>query len=192
MGANGHDRPYRNGGQSRSVSCGPCRVRGRASIERQEPAEVGQLLILASGPPAAAAFVRPVFSAIGRKTVWLGEEAGQPDEASRPRLHVHLDRGRGQALNWLVSWASTTPSWPRPSRRPAGRTDRGRQAAQNGQAIHPSSFGVGAQDVDLAIAAAGDDELPLLAALSRQWRAAVDAGHGREDVSAARLALGGH
>jgi len=48
------------------------------------------------------------------------------------------------------------------------------------------------KDVDLAIAAAGDDELPLLAALSRQWRAAVDAGHGREDISAARLALGGH
>ena len=48
------------------------------------------------------------------------------------------------------------------------------------------------KDVDLAIGAAGDDELPLLAALSRQWRAAVDAGHGREDISAARLALGGH
>jgi 3-hydroxyisobutyrate dehydrogenase len=46
------------------------------------------------------------------------------------------------------------------------------------------------KDVDLAIEAAGDDELPLLAALSRQWRAAVDAGHGREDVSVARLALG--
>ena len=46
------------------------------------------------------------------------------------------------------------------------------------------------KDVDLAISAAGDDELPLLAALSRQWHAAVDAGHGREDVSAARLALG--
>jgi 3-hydroxyisobutyrate dehydrogenase-like beta-hydroxyacid dehydrogenase len=46
-------------------------------------------------------------------------------------------------------------------------------------------------DVDRAIAAAGDDELPLLAALSRQYRAAVDAGHGREDLSAARLALGG-
>ena len=40
------------------------------------PAEAGQLLILASGPPAAAAAVAPVFSAIGRKTVWLGE-AGQ-------------------------------------------------------------------------------------------------------------------
>ena len=47
------------------------------------------------------------------------------------------------------------------------------------------------KDVDLAIGAAGDCQLPLLAALSRQWRAAVDAGHAREDVSAAVLALGG-
>jgi 3-hydroxyisobutyrate dehydrogenase len=46
------------------------------------------------------------------------------------------------------------------------------------------------KDVDLAIAAAGGDRLPLLEALSRQWRAAVEAGHGREDISAARLALG--
>ena len=39
------------------------------------PAEAGQLLILASGPPAAAAAVAPVFSAVGRRTVWL--EAGR-------------------------------------------------------------------------------------------------------------------
>ena len=44
------------------------------------------------------------------------------------------------------------------------------------------------KDVDLAIEAADGDALPLLAALSRQWRAAV-AGHGRDDVSAARLVL---
>jgi hypothetical protein len=31
--------------------------------------------------------------------------------------------------------------------------------------------------------------LPLLAALSRQWHMAVDAGYGRRDISAARLAL---
>jgi hypothetical protein len=29
-------------------------------------------------------------------------------------------------------------------------------------------------------------------ALSHQWLAAVDAGHGREDVSAACIALGDH
>jgi len=39
--------------------------------------------------------------------------------------------------------------------------------------------------------AAPGGALPLLAALSGQWHAAVNAGHGREDVSAARLALGG-
>ncbi len=47
------------------------------------------------------------------------------------------------------------------------------------------------KDVDLALRAAGGDSPPLLAALARQWRAAVDAGHGREDISAARLALDG-
>ncbi len=36
------------------------------------PAEHGQLLILASGPETAASPLRPVFDAIGRKTVWLG------------------------------------------------------------------------------------------------------------------------
>jgi 3-hydroxyisobutyrate dehydrogenase len=40
------------------------------------PAENGQLLILASGPREANAIITPAFSAIGRKTVWLGE-AGQ-------------------------------------------------------------------------------------------------------------------
>jgi 3-hydroxyisobutyrate dehydrogenase len=47
------------------------------------------------------------------------------------------------------------------------------------------------KDVDLAAEAAGADQLPLLAALSRQWHVAVAAGHGRDDVSAARLALAG-
>jgi 3-hydroxyisobutyrate dehydrogenase len=45
------------------------------------------------------------------------------------------------------------------------------------------------KDVDLAIGAAPGDALPLLTALSGQWHAAVTAGHGREDISAARLAL---
>jgi 3-hydroxyisobutyrate dehydrogenase len=45
------------------------------------------------------------------------------------------------------------------------------------------------KDVDLALAEAPGATLPLLAALSRQWRATVDAGHGREDVSVARLGL---
>ncbi len=49
------------------------------------PAESGELLILASGPPGAEAIVAPVFSALGRKTVWLGS-AGQ---GSRMKLVVN-------------------------------------------------------------------------------------------------------
>jgi 3-hydroxyisobutyrate dehydrogenase len=48
------------------------------------------------------------------------------------------------------------------------------------------------KDVNLALAAADGDGLPMLSALSRQWQAAVDAGHGREDVSVVRVALGRH
>ena len=46
------------------------------------------------------------------------------------------------------------------------------------------------KDVDLAIAAGRGASLPMLAALSRQWHRAVEAGNGRSDVSAVRLALG--
>ena len=46
--------------------------------------------------------------------------------------------------------------------------------------------------MNLALAAASGDSLPMLTALSHQWQAAVDAGHGREDVSAVRMALGSH
>jgi len=45
------------------------------------------------------------------------------------------------------------------------------------------------KDVDLAISASGGEAPPLLAALSGQWHTAVAAGHGRQDISAARLAL---
>ena len=45
------------------------------------------------------------------------------------------------------------------------------------------------KDVDLAISAAGGEAPPLLAALSGQWHAAVAAGHGRQDIRSARLAL---
>jgi 3-hydroxyisobutyrate dehydrogenase len=40
-----------------------------------------------------------------------------------------------------------------------------------------------------AAVAADGTRLPMLEALSRQWRTAVQAGCGRDDISAARLAL---
>ena len=59
------------------------------------PAEQGQLLVLASGPETAASPLRPVFDAIGRKTVWLGPGGpGQHRQAGRQRLPVNPHRRR--------------------------------------------------------------------------------------------------
>jgi 3-hydroxyisobutyrate dehydrogenase len=158
------------------------------------PAEAGQLLILASGPPEAQDIVGPVFSVIGRSTVWLGE-AGQ---GSRMKLVVNaymatLIEGVAEALE-LASRLGID------SARLAEAIEGGPLDAPIADAkLHKMEQGDFApefplewalKDVDLALSVAGGDTLPLLSALSRQWRVAVDAGHGREDVSAARLALG--
>jgi 3-hydroxyisobutyrate dehydrogenase len=159
------------------------------------PAEAGQLLILASGPPAAAALADPVFSAIGRKTVWLGE-AGQ---GSRMKLAVNaymsvLIEGVAEALELAArlgiddaKLAEAIEGGPLD----APIADAKLHKMERGDFAPEFPLEWALKDVDLAIGAAGDDGLPLLAALSRQWHAAVDAGYGRDDVSAARLALGG-
>jgi 3-hydroxyisobutyrate dehydrogenase len=39
----------------------------------KQPAEKGELVVLASGPEQARERIEPVFDAVGKKTVWLGE-----------------------------------------------------------------------------------------------------------------------
>lgn len=158
------------------------------------PAESGQLLILASGPEGAKRPLEQPFAAIGRNTVWLGE-AGQ---GSRLKLVVNaymatLIEGVAEALELAVRLGIDTV-------RVAEAIEGGPLDAPIADAkLHKIERGDYApefplewalKDVDLAISAADGGALPLLAALSRQWHIAVDAGHGREDVSAARLALG--
>jgi 3-hydroxyisobutyrate dehydrogenase len=157
------------------------------------PAEQGQLLILASGPAAAEAVTRPVFSAIGRKTVWLGD-AGQ---GSRMKLVVNaymsiLIEGVAEAME-LAARLGVDPAMLSqtiqggPLDAPIAdakllKMERGDYAPE-----FPLEWAL--KDVDLAIGAADGATLPLLAALAAQWRSTVAAGHGREDVSAARLGL---
>ena len=158
------------------------------------PAETGQLLILASGPAAAQPVTGPAFAAIGRKTVWLGA-AGQ---GSRMKLVVNaymstLIEGVAEALELAsrlgidaAGLAEAIDGGPLD----APIADAKLHKMQSGDFAPEFPLQWALKDVDLAIAAAGNDRLPLLEALSRQWRAAVQAGHGRDDISAARLALG--
>ena len=160
------------------------------------PAQAGQLLILASGPAAAQPVVSPVFSAIGRKTVWLGR-AGQ---GSAMKLVVNaymsiLIEGVAEALELAGRVGIDTSKLAEaieggPLDAPIADAKLHKMERGDFAPEFPLEWAL--KDVDLAIEAAGGGALPLLAALSRQWRTAVDAGYGREDISAARLALGGH
>jgi 3-hydroxyisobutyrate dehydrogenase len=157
------------------------------------PAEQGQLLILASGPAAAADRVGPVFDILGRKTVWLGQ-AGQGSVvklvvnaymsiliegvAETMELADRLGIGHQEVAEAIEGGPLDAPI----ADAKLHKMDRSDYAAE-----FPLEWAL--KDVDLAISAAGDQAPPLLAALSGQWHAAVAAGHGRQDISAARLAL---
>jgi 3-hydroxyisobutyrate dehydrogenase len=157
------------------------------------PAEAGQLLILASGPTEAQGIVEPAFAAMGRKTVWLGE-AGQ---GSRMKLVVNaymsaLIEGVAEALELadrLGVDSSQLEAAIEGGPLDAPIVDAKLHKMEQGDFAPEFPLEWALKDVDLALAAAGDARLPMLKALSQQWRAAVDAGHGREDVSAARVAL---
>ncbi|HEX4291731.1 MAG TPA: NAD(P)-dependent oxidoreductase [Trebonia sp.] len=157
------------------------------------PAETGQLLILASGPDAAKDVLAPVFAAIGRKTTWLGA-AGQ---GSRMKLVVNsylcfLVEGVAEALE-LAARLGIDPAdldaviEGGPLDAPLADAKLHKMTRGDFAPEFPLEWAL--KDIDLAIAAADGARLPLLEALSRQWRGAVEAGHGREDISVARLAL---
>ena len=157
------------------------------------PAEQGQLLILASGPAAAADALRPVFDVVGRKTVWLGE-AGHGSQmklvvnaylsiliegvAETMELADRLGIGHQQLAEVIEGGPLDAPL----ADAKFHKMDRGDFAAE-----FPLEWAL--KDVDLVIDAARGEAPPLLAALSGQWHAAVAAGYGRQDISAARLAL---
>jgi len=159
------------------------------------PAISGQLLVLASGPREAQPLVMPAFSAIAHKTVWLGD-AGQ---GSRMKLVVNaylsiLVEGVAEALELAdrlgvehAKLAEVIEGGPLDA--PIANAKLHKMDAGDFTAEFPLAWAL--KDVDLALASASANPPPLVAALSRQWHAAVDAGLGRADISAARLALGG-
>ncbi|HVL84177.1 MAG TPA: NAD(P)-dependent oxidoreductase [Pseudonocardia sp.] len=57
-------------------------------VGTRAPAEQGTLLVLAAGNPAARGAAEPVFDAIGRRTVWLADDAAGA-AASRLKLVVN-------------------------------------------------------------------------------------------------------
>jgi 3-hydroxyisobutyrate dehydrogenase len=152
----------------------------------KKPAEDGQLFMLASGPEEARARCEPVFDAISRGHVWLGE-AGM---GTRLKL---------VANSWILCtmenlsetfvFARTLGVDPRSFLEAisGGAMDMP-YAHVKGEAIQdfPPSFQLAhaRKDVALILDAAGDVELPLVRATLQQFDRAFELGHGDEDMSA--------
>jgi 3-hydroxyisobutyrate dehydrogenase len=160
-----------------------------------EPAQRGELTILASGPEEVRDRCAPVFDAVGARTFWLGP-AGT---GSRLKVVVNA---------WLMSTtaalAETIALAERLDIDPASFlevTDRGAVGALytglNGPAMADREFPLNfplelaAKDAALALEAAGDPaDLRVFGATHAQFARAEELGHGRRDWAAVILACG--
>jgi 3-hydroxyisobutyrate dehydrogenase len=156
----------------------------------RQPAEQGQLLVLASGPDEARERVEPVFDAVGSKTLWLGAAgAGQ-------RLKLVLNAwllGMTEALAEAIALAEALEVDPRRFLESIDGAPVGAPYAQlKGPMMidrdFPPAFplALAAKDAGLALEAgeAAGLELGALSAVREQMRRAVEAGHGDEDMAA--------
>jgi 3-hydroxyisobutyrate dehydrogenase len=156
----------------------------------KQPAEQGQLLVLASGPDDVRERVEPVFDAVGSKTVWLGGAgAGQ-------RLKLVLNAwllGMTEALAESIALAEALEVDPKQFLETIDGAPVGAPYAQlKGPMMiereFPPAFplALAAKDAGLALDAAEAAGLRLAAleAVREQMRSAVKAGHGDDDMAA--------
>ena len=154
----------------------------------KKPAEDGQLFMLASGPEEARARCEPVFDAISRGHVWLGE-AGLGTKLKLVANSWILCTIENLSETFVL--AQTLGVDPRSFLEviSGGGMDMP-YAHLKGEAIlnqdFPPSFPLvhARKDVALILDAAGDVELPLVRATLRQFDRAFELGHGDEDMSA--------
>jgi 3-hydroxyisobutyrate dehydrogenase len=159
----------------------------------RQPAENGQLLILASGPEQARRLAEPVFAALGRETKWLGEAgAGSRVKLIMNSWLVFLVEGaaeimaladslgvdRQQVLDFLSSGNLANPA----AAAKFAKMDDGDDSPD-------FALQWALKDIRLAMDASGR-RLPMLDVVRDRWAALVDQGLGERDVSAARHGLG--
>jgi 3-hydroxyisobutyrate dehydrogenase len=157
------------------------------------PAEDGQLLILASGPAEARARLEAVFSVLGKRTIWL-EGAGRGS-----RLKLVLNTWLAFLIEGIAESAVLADHLDLSMEELSDALEGGPLGAPAALAklrkIRDKDFSPefklrwALKDVKLALEAVEDGDLPVTAAIDRQWEAAVDRELGDLDLSAAWLAV---
>jgi 3-hydroxyisobutyrate dehydrogenase len=157
----------------------------------KEPAEAGQLTVLASGPQEDRDRCRPVYEVVGSRTVEMGDAIGA---ASRMKLVLNawllaLVEGLAESI-LLAEGLGVDPALFLDiiDGGPLGVPYAKIKGPLMIDRRYPTSFPLrhAHKDAVLAIDAAADAglHLPLLDAVEQRIRAAIDAGHGDEDVAA--------
>jgi len=158
------------------------------------PAEEGQLLILASGPPDAAPRLEPIFDVLGRATLWLGP-AG-----AGSRMKLVLNTWLAFQVEGAAEVASLAGHLGVPADRllealqgnalasPYALAKLTKMVAQDDRADF--SLDLALKDLDLATGEAGPGVAPLASAIAERWRGLVRTGSSGLDVSAARHGFG--
>lgn len=161
----------------------------------REPAQRGELVILAGGPESAAERCRPVFDAVGQRTMWLGEVG----TGTRCKLVVNSwVIGVVGVLAETISLSEALGIDPqRFFEAVAGGALDLPYARLKGEAMIRRSFAdpafalaLAAKDGDLVLAAASTAglEVPVMEAIAERLHRAQRAGHGDLDMAATLLA----
>jgi 3-hydroxyisobutyrate dehydrogenase len=157
----------------------------------REPAERGELIILASGPDQTRGRAEPVFQALGKRTVWLGA-AGQ---GTRAKVMINSwIVGVVAVLAETITMAEALGVDPQVffDAVEGGTLDLP-YARIKGSEMISKQFGdpafrlsLSRKDADLALEAAeaAGLRLPVLAAVRERLRRAEAGGHGDEDMAA--------
>jgi len=159
----------------------------------RDPAEQGQLIIFASGPEDARSRVTPLFDALGHRTIWVGA-AGAGTRlklvnntwlafaAEAVAASVALARQLGLATETVVDGLDGSPIVSAWQAAKLQRIAAGEFSAQ-------FALSLALKDVHLALGAAGENRLAVLACLADEWQQVVDHGLGGQDLTVVTQAL---
>ncbi|MFE3849887.1 NAD(P)-dependent oxidoreductase [Streptomyces griseorubiginosus] len=164
----------------------------------RQPAEAGQLLVLAAGPVDGRDTVTPVFDAVGARTVWTGED-GAGGSATRLKLVANswvlsVTNAAGEVLALAKALGVDPQAFF--DAIDSGPLDMGYLRAKSGlileDRLSPAQFAVStaAKDARLIVEAGerGGVRLDVAAASADRFERATAQGHGDEDMAAAYFA----
>lgn len=161
----------------------------------RQPAELAQLIILASGPVEPREVVQPVFDAIGKRTLWVSEHTGT---SSRLKLALNnwafaLTHGLAESLA-LAKGLGVDPALV-VDVITGGPMDSGYFQAKAATILaenYTASFSIvnAVKDARLVVEAAAQVGVQMDAAQAGlcRFERAMEAGHGAKDMAASYLA----